>query len=340
MTLKELLVGFGTQVRSIWMIGLHAFAKRETRMYPEEPVYLPPRYRGRIVLTRDPDGEERCVACNLCAVACPVGCISLQKAETKDGRWYPEFFRINFSRCIFCGLCEEACPTTAIQLTPDFEMGEYKRQDLVYEKEDLLISGPGKYPEYNFYVRRGAMEFAFYICGLIAILATLRVITHTNPVHALLYLIISLLAISGVFFSLGAYFAGALEIIVYAGAIMVLFVFVVMMLNLGGSEIEQERQWLKPQVWIGPAILSAIMLVVIVYAILGVNDQGIDGTPISAKAVGITLFGPYVLAVELASMLLLAGLVVAFHVGREERAGEVLSNRKDDSAKRKTEERA
>ena len=158
------------------------------------------------------------------------------------------------------------------------------------------------------------MEFAFYICGLIAILATLRVITHTNPVHALLYLIISLLAISGVFFSLGAYFAGALEIIVYAGAIMVL--------------------------WIGPAILSAIMLVVIVYAILGVNDQGIDGTPISAKAVGITLFGPYVLAVELASMLLLAGLVVAFHVGREERAGEVLSNRKDDSAKRKTEEHA
>lgn len=64
-------------------------------------------------------------------------------------------FRINFSRCIFCGLCEEACPTTAIQLTPDFEMGEYKRQDLVYEKEDLLISGPGKYPEYNFYRMAG-----------------------------------------------------------------------------------------------------------------------------------------------------------------------------------------
>ncbi|MFI7934439.1 NADH-quinone oxidoreductase subunit NuoI, partial [Acinetobacter baumannii] len=111
----------------------------------------PPRYRGRIILTRDPDGEERCVACNLCAVACPVGCISLQKAEKEDGRWYPEFFRINFSRCIFCGMCEEACPTTAIQLTPDFELGEYVRQDLVYEKENLLISGPGKYPDYNFY---------------------------------------------------------------------------------------------------------------------------------------------------------------------------------------------
>ncbi|WP_222888395.1 NADH-quinone oxidoreductase subunit J [Enterobacter sp. C2] len=183
------------------------------------------------------------------------------------------------------------------------------------------------------------MEFAFYICGLVAIVTTLRVITHTNPVHALLYLIVSLLAISGVFFSLGAYFAGALEIIVYAGAIMVLFVFVVMMLNLGGAEIEQERQWLKPQVWIGPGLVSAVLLAVMVYAILTVNDQGIDGTAISAKAVGITLFGPYVLAVELASMLLLAGLVVAFHVGREERPGEVLSNRPAD-AKRKTEEHA
>ena len=184
------------------------------------------------------------------------------------------------------------------------------------------------------------MEFAFYICGLIAVLATLRVITHTNPVHALLYLIISLLAIAGVFFSLGAYFAGALEIIVYAGAIMVLFVFVVMMLNLGGAEIAQERQWLKPQIWIGPAILSAVLLAVMVYAILGLNDQGIDGNAISAKDVGIALFGPYVLAVELASMLLLAGLVVAFHIGREDRMGEVLSNRAGDSAKRKTEEHA
>ena len=184
------------------------------------------------------------------------------------------------------------------------------------------------------------MEFAFYICGLIAILATLRVITHTNPVHALLYLIISLLAISGVFFALGAHFAGALEIIVYAGAIMVLFVFVVMMLNLGGAEVAQERQWLKPQIWIGPAVLSAGLLAVMVYAIMGLNDQGIEGNAISAKEVGIALFGPYVLAVELASMLLLAGLVVAFHIGREDRMGEVLSNRAGDSAKRKTEEHA
>jgi NADH-quinone oxidoreductase subunit I len=138
-------------LRSLWEVFLHAFHRRITVQYPDEKPYLPPRYRGRIILTRDPDGGERCVACNLCAVACPVSCIALQATEDDTGRRYPEFFRINFSRCIFCGFCEEACPTYAIQLTPDFEMGEYKRPSLVYEKEDLMVDGPGKYPDYNFW---------------------------------------------------------------------------------------------------------------------------------------------------------------------------------------------
>ena len=115
-------------LRSLWEVFLHTFHRRVTVQYPEEKPYLAPRYRGRIILTRDPDGGERCVACNLCAVACPVDCIALQATEDEHGRRYPEFFRINFSRCIFCGYCEEACPTYAIQLTPDFEMGEYKRR--------------------------------------------------------------------------------------------------------------------------------------------------------------------------------------------------------------------
>ena len=130
---------------------LHTFRPRITVQYPEEKPRLPARWRGRIILSRDPDGGERCVACYLCAAACPVDCISLQTAIDETGRRYPSFFRINFSRCIFCGYCEEACPTYAIQLIPDFEMCEYKRPGLVYEKEDLLISGQGKYPGYNYY---------------------------------------------------------------------------------------------------------------------------------------------------------------------------------------------
>lgn len=186
------------------------------------------------------------------------------------------------------------------------------------------------------------MEVAFYLSGLVAILTTLRVITHTHPVHALLYLIVSLLAIACVFFSLGAYFAGALEIIVYAGAIMVLFVFVVMMLNLGAADVRRERDWLKPTAWVGPGILSLLLLAVLIRAILSARDQGISGEVVSAKAVGIALYGPYVLAVELASMLLLAGLVVAFHLGREDREGDsqVKGANVADAIKRKSEEQA
>lgn len=164
------------------------------------------------------------------------------------------------------------------------------------------------------------MEFAFYFSAGVAVLSTLRVVTHTNPVHALLYFIISLLAVAMCFFALGAPFAGILEIIVYAGAIMVLFVFVVMMLNLGSSTMEQERQWLKPGIWFGPGVLSLALLGELLYVLFGagLNNATIVGQTIDAKAVGVSLFGPYLLAVELASMLLLAALVAAFHLGRQE----------------------
>lgn len=140
-----------SHIRSLALVFRHLFRKNITIQYPEEKARLSPRYRGRIILSRDPDGGERCVGCQLCAVVCPVDCIALQAAEDENGRRFPEFFRINFSRCIYCGLCEDACPTYAIQLTPDVEMAEYDRPNLVYEKEDLLISGEGKYPGYNYY---------------------------------------------------------------------------------------------------------------------------------------------------------------------------------------------
>ena len=140
-----------SNLRTLWNVFLHMFRRRVTVQYPDQKVKLPPRWRGRIVLSRDPDGGERCVACYLCAVACPVDCIALQTTEDPADRRYPEFFRINFSRCIFCGYCEEACPTYAIQLTPDYEMCEYHRHNMVYEKEDLMINGPGKYPGYSFW---------------------------------------------------------------------------------------------------------------------------------------------------------------------------------------------
>lgn len=177
------------------------------------------------------------------------------------------------------------------------------------------------------------MEFVFYICGLIVIFVILWVVIYINLVYVLLYLIILLLVIVGVFFLLGVYFVGVLEIIVYVGVIMVLFVFVVMMFNLGGIEIEQECKWLQLGIWIGLVIFFVVLLVVIVYVILGINDQGIDGVVINVKEVGIVLFGLYVLVVELVFMLLLVGLVVVFYIGCEECVGEVLSNCLNDSDK-------
>src|SRR5574342_578453 len=103
------------------------------------------------------------------------------------------------------------------------------------------------------------MNLLFYISAAVAVVATVLVITRTNAVHALLYLIVSLLAVAMIFFILGAPFAAALEIIIYAGAIMVLFVFVIMMLNLGSQAAEQESQWVRPGIWIGPSILCAIL---------------------------------------------------------------------------------
>jgi NADH-quinone oxidoreductase subunit I len=135
----------------------HLFRKPITEEYPEFKRPLPSRTRARIVLTRDPDGGERCVACYLCSAVCPVSCISMQSAEREDGRRYAAWFRINFARCIYCGLCEEACPTSSIQLTPMFETCERDILKLVYEKEDLLVNHGGKDPEYNFYKHAGVV---------------------------------------------------------------------------------------------------------------------------------------------------------------------------------------
>jgi len=134
-----------------WTTFRHLFRRPITEQYPEERRRLPERSRARIVLTRDPDGDERCVACYLCSAVCPVSCISMQSAERSDGRRYAEWFRINFGRCIYCGLCEEACPTSAIQLTPEFDHCRRDILSMVFEKEDLLVDHTGKDKEYNFY---------------------------------------------------------------------------------------------------------------------------------------------------------------------------------------------
>src|SRR5580693_1699150 len=135
------------------------------------------------------------------------------------------------------------------------------------------------------------MQAALYLEAAVAVIATLLAVVNFNPLHALLYLIVSLLAVAMVFFSLGAPFAGVLEVIVYAGAIMVLFVFVVMLLNLGKATVDQERRWLLPRTWIGPGVLSLALLIELLRALVPAgNDVAVAGSTVAATRVGVALY--------------------------------------------------
>jgi NADH-quinone oxidoreductase subunit J len=161
------------------------------------------------------------------------------------------------------------------------------------------------------------MGTTFYAAAVVAIIATALAITRKNAVHGLLYLIVSLLAVALIFFVVGAPFVAALEVIIYAGAIMVLFVFVMMLLNLGPQTVEQERRWLTPRTWIGPLVLTVALLVELLHA-LASRSRATTGSVVDPLQIGIELFGRYAIAVELASMLLLAGLIGAYHLGRRQ----------------------
>jgi NADH-quinone oxidoreductase subunit J len=158
------------------------------------------------------------------------------------------------------------------------------------------------------------MNLATYTaCGLALICAVLT-ITQRNAIHALVYLIMMLLSLAVIFFTLGAPFLAILEVAIYAGAIMVLFVFVVMMLNLGHRAERQEKRWLGGGLWAVPVILAAALLGLGAYALAQAGRMFPPVAMVGPKVVGLALYRPYLIAVEVASMLLLAGLIGAFHL--------------------------
>jgi NADH-quinone oxidoreductase subunit I len=119
-----------------------------TEEYPDRPAELAERYRGAHVLQRDENGLEKCVACFLCAAACPANCIYIEAAEnTAEHRIsaaerYAKVYNIDYNRCIFCGYCVEACPTDAITHGHGFELASYNTSTLIYRKEQMLVPLP------------------------------------------------------------------------------------------------------------------------------------------------------------------------------------------------------
>src|SRR5688572_9920912 len=145
------------------------------------------------------------------------------------------------------------------------------------------------------------------------------VITRYKPIHALLYLVVSFLAVSMIFLSLGAPFVAALEVIVYAGAIIVLFIFVVMMLNLGQDTASQEKQWLQPKIWIGPSLLALALLVEMIVLLTKGTSSSMTISVVEPRKVALSVNREYVIALELMGFLLMAGIVGAAHIGQHKK---------------------
>ena len=160
------------------------------------------------------------------------------------------------------------------------------------------------------------MPILFYIASIVAIISTIMVITRYNPIHALLYLVVSFMAAALIFLSLGATFIAALEVIVYAGAIIVLFIFVVMMLNVGTDTAQEEKQWLQPKVWVGPSLLALVLLAELVLLLVKGKAVTMRVPEVTPRQVSLSLYREYIIAVELIGFLLMAGIVGAAHIGK------------------------
>ncbi|HEX9595515.1 MAG TPA: NADH-quinone oxidoreductase subunit NuoI [Anaerolineales bacterium] len=144
--LGRILDAAGALAKGFKVTFRHLGRPTVTENYPDEPPLLGERYRGLHVLQRDEQGLEKCVACFLCAAACPANCIYIEAAENtaqqriSAGERYATVYNIDYNRCIFCGYCVEACPTDAITHGHGFELASYNVTDLIYRKEQLLTA--------------------------------------------------------------------------------------------------------------------------------------------------------------------------------------------------------
>lgn len=141
----EIIKGLAVTIRH-FLHNLFNFSKLPTIDYPEKKRRIPSTFRGRHRLTRRPDGTPRCVACFLCATACPANCIYIEAGEYADGNpneKYPARYEIDMLRCVFCGLCVEACPCDAIRMdTGEYDLADYSREELIFKKERLMADYP------------------------------------------------------------------------------------------------------------------------------------------------------------------------------------------------------
>ena len=279
------LKGFGVTLKQV-------FKKPITQQYPEfkRPVY--PRYRGRHRLHKHENGLEKCVGCSLCAAACPADCIRVVPAENTPenrvsaGERYARIYEINMSRCIFCGYCELACPFDAITLGNDFEISEHNRDDLIYTKDILLAPPMKRVPVADADSLRHAdpllqgplvvANFLVWVVWVVAAFAclasALAVVSFRNPFYSALSLIGNLASLAVLFLLLSGEFVAAGQVLVYGGAVMVMFLFVIAYLG----DRSEDSPWSGGPSWqIVGAVLAGGALLAEVCVVVGLKAGGL-----------------------------------------------------------------
>jgi NADH-quinone oxidoreductase chain I len=316
-----------------------------TTEYPKESRQKPERFHGRHVLNRHQDGMEKCIGCELCAGACPASCIYVRGADNpmddpvSPGERYGFVYDINMLRCIFCGLCVEACPTEAITMTHLFEMSVTDRNDAIYTKKELLVD-PDGIPNHMFTREQDPMVKAkeakmtelilFFIFGSLALVGGLTVVAAKNPVHSAMGLMLTLFSLAVFYVVQAAHFVAAVQVIVYAGAVMTLFLFVIMLIGVDKEEnLTENIRFQRPLV-----VLLGLSVVVIgvVVAVGGrftwVTGPAIAGPEVNGtvEAIGDDLFTVWLLPFEATSLLLIiaavGALALAFYAPRRRQRSE------------------
>ena len=314
MLLGELVAGLGLTLR-------YFFKPKATINYPYEKGPISPRFKGEHALRRYPNGEERCIACKLCEAICPAQAITIEAEPREDGSRRTTRYDIDMTKCIYCGLCEEACPVDAIVEGPNFEFATETREELLYDKDKLLANGdrweardrasPGTGRALSMIA-----TLAFYVFSVILLASAAMVVSSRNPVHSVLFLILSFFNAAALFLLVGAEFLAMILVIVYVGAVAVLFLFVVMMLDIDFAELRSGFQRYLP---VG-ATVGAVLFIELAMVLGGwkfapeAATLRLSTAPAqisNTAALGRLLYTDYVFLFQAAGLLLLVAMIGA-----------------------------